>query len=144
MTARRFRIGDLAAACGITRDALRYYERLGLLTPSDRTNGGFREYDATAIDRVRFIKQAQAQGLSIKEIRELTAYREQPGRARCARVRDLLSRKLVELAERRKELDAFSRSLRHYKAMCEQSLARTDDADCPVVDDLAKSPARRR
>jgi DNA-binding transcriptional MerR regulator len=144
MTAQRLRIGDVAAACGITRDALRYYERQGLLVRPRRTAGGFREYDAATIDRIRFIKQAQAQGLSIKEIRELTSYQEQPGRARCRRVHDLLARKLQELDERRRELDAFAASLRSYKAMCEQTLAGTTDADCPVVDDLVKPRAERR
>jgi DNA-binding transcriptional MerR regulator len=144
MTAQRLRIGDLAAACGITRDALRYYERQGLLTRPRRTSGGFREYEPAAIDRIRFIKQAQAQGLSIKEIRELTSYQEQPGRGRCKRVHDLLARKIQELEVRRRELDAFSASLRSYKAMCEQSLARQPDADCPVVDDLLKPGVGRR
>ena len=46
MTMGLMRIGKLAAASGVTRDALRYYERLGLLPPSPRTAGGFREYDA--------------------------------------------------------------------------------------------------
>ena len=144
MTTQRLRIGDLAAACGITRDALRYYERQGLLTRPRRTSGGFREYEPAAIDRIRFIKQAQAQGLSIKEIRELTSYQEQPGRGRCKRVHDLLARKIQELEVRRRELDAFSASLRSYKAMCEQSLAGQPDADCPVVDDLLKPGVGRR
>lgn len=45
MNGRPMRIGELAAASGLTRDALRYYERQGLLPRSRRTTGGFREYD---------------------------------------------------------------------------------------------------
>jgi MerR family copper efflux transcriptional regulator len=67
MTSRALRIGELAAASGLTRDALRYYERRGLLPRSRRTTGGFREYDGSAVDRVRFIKQAQAHGLSLSD-----------------------------------------------------------------------------
>jgi hypothetical protein len=64
MTTRPLRIGAPADASGLTRDALRYYERQGLLPRSHRTSGGFREYDGSAVDRVRFIKQAQAHGLT--------------------------------------------------------------------------------
>jgi DNA-binding transcriptional MerR regulator len=66
MTSRPLRIGELAES-GLTRDALRYYERQGLLPRARRTVGGFREYDGSAVDRVRFIKQAQAHGLTLRE-----------------------------------------------------------------------------
>lgn len=144
MSSKPLRIGELSAETGLSRDALRYYERQGLLTRPRRTSGGFREYDPTTVDRIRFIKQAQAQGLSIREIRELTSYQEQGSRGRCKRVRDLLGRKIQELDERRRELDAFSASLRAYLAMCDKTLAGKSDADCPVVEDLFKPRGGRR
>ena len=82
MNARPLRIGELAAASGLTRDALRYYERQGLLPRSRRTSGGFREYDGGAVDRVRFIKQAQAHGLTLREIRDLVSHQSDAGRTR--------------------------------------------------------------
>ncbi len=64
------RIGELAAATQVTRDTLRYYERLGLLTTPTRTSGGFfRLYGHEAPEQVRFVKQAQALGLELSEIR---------------------------------------------------------------------------
>lgn len=50
-----YQIGELAARSGITRDALRYYERLGLVQAPQRTRGGFRVYPAETLDRLGFI-----------------------------------------------------------------------------------------
>src|SRR5712691_3591575 len=101
-TAQRptYQIGELAARSGLTADTLRYYERLGLLSPPERTSGGFRVYPATALNRLRFIKQAQTVGLSLQEIRDLVSYTDRGGLKRCQRVRDLLGRKLADLNAR--------------------------------------------
>lgn len=136
---RTLRIGELAAASGLTRDALRYYERQGLLPRSNRTSGGFRVYDATAVDRIHFIKQAQSHGLTLKEIRDLVSYQSNGGPGRCRRVRNLLAKKLAELDRRRRELDAFTRTLAEYLEMCDQALERTADVDCPVVENLGQT-----
>lgn len=141
MTTRALRIGELAAASGLTRDALRYYERQGLLPRARRTSGGFREYDGAAVDRVRFIKQAQAHGLTLREIRDLVSHQSDAGRTRCRHVRDLLARKLEQLEARRGELDAFCNTLHEYLAMCDRALEARTAVDCPVVENLGR---RRR
>jgi MerR family Zn(II)-responsive transcriptional regulator of zntA len=138
---RPLRIGDLARASGLTRDALRYYERKGLLPRSARTSGGFRQYEATALNRIRFIKQAQAHGLTLREIRELVRQEAGAGRIRCRRVRDLLARKLTELDARRRELDAFAATVREYLAMCNRALDGSSPVQCPVVESLTQAEA---
>ncbi|HEX6464116.1 MAG TPA: MerR family transcriptional regulator [Vicinamibacterales bacterium] len=140
MTGRPLRIGELAAASGLTRDALRYYERQGLLPRSRRTSGGFREYDRVAVDRIRFIKQAQAHGLTLREIRNLVSHQSDAGRTRCRHVRDLLARKLEQLEARRRELDAFCETLQRYLEMCDRALQTRTTADCPVVENLGERP----
>lgn len=67
------RIGAMASASGLTPDAIRYYERLGLVPNPPRTDGGFRVYPPDTVARLRFIKQAQKLGLDLREIRELLA-----------------------------------------------------------------------
>jgi len=138
MNARPLRIGELAAASGLTRDALRYYERQGLLPRSRRTSGGFREYDGGAVDRVRFIKQAQAHGLTLREIRDLVSHQSDAGRTRCRHVRDLLAHKLEQLEGRRRELDAFCKTLQQYLEMCDRALEARTTVDCPVVENLGQ------
>lgn len=132
------RIGELASVSGLTRDALRYYERQGLLPRSRRTVGGFREYDEGTVERVRFIKQAQAHGLTLREIRDLVSHQSDAGRTRCTHVRDLLARKLEQLEARRHELASFSNTLHQYLEMCNRALAARTPVDCPVVENLGQ------
>ena len=142
MTPRGLRIGELAAASGITRDALRYYERQGLLPRSRRTTGGFREYDGASVDRVRFIKQAQSHGLTLREIRDLVRHQSDAGRTRCRHVRELLARKLTQLDTRRRELDAFHETLHAYLQMCDRALEGRAGVECPVVENLGQPKAK--
>ena len=99
------RIGDLAARAGVTAKALRFYEQAGLLPPPARTAAGYRDYDATALARLRFVKAAQAAGLSLAEIREVLALREAQGPP-CEHVAALLDRHAAELDARIAELHA--------------------------------------
>ena len=137
-----FRIGEVSAASGVSRDALRYYEKLGLLPQSHRSSGGFRQYDRGVVDRIRFVRQAQAHGLTLREIRELVSHQSDAGRVRCRHVRDLLVRKVTEMEARRRELNAFCRTLREYQRMCDRALARSTDVECPVVENLGRKHTR--
>jgi hypothetical protein len=65
-----YRIGEIAQHAGVSVPAVRYYERLGLLVKALRTDSGSRRYPAEAIERIRFVKQAQANGFTLAEIRE--------------------------------------------------------------------------
>jgi DNA-binding transcriptional MerR regulator len=141
-TKTALRIGELSAASGVTRDALRYYEKLGLLPRSHRSSGGFRQYDRISIDRVRFVKQAQEHGLTLREIRDLIGHQSDANRVRCRHVRDLLARKVAQMEARRRELNAFCRTLRDYQRLCDQALARSTDVECPVVENLGRKRAR--
>ncbi len=133
--ATRLHIKDAAAACGVSPDALRYYERLGLLPRAPRTSGGFRVYGPEVAARVAFIRQARALGLTLREIRDIVGADRGGGIARCRRVRDLLTRHLGELDERLAALRALRRTLAASLARCEEVL-RTQGDECPVVDTL--------
>lgn len=133
------RIGELATRSGVTPDALRYYERLGLIPHARRTAGGFRVYGPDAQDRIRFIKQAQAHGLSLADIRELLAFRDRGGRERCRHVQRLLGTKIAELDSQLVQLQEFRRTLKSYVDQCQQTLSGTSEADCPVVAQLGRS-----
>jgi DNA-binding transcriptional MerR regulator len=66
-------IGALAKAAGVGIDTVCYYERAGLVAPSDRLASGCRRYSRVEVSRLRFIRRAQAPGFSLREIRELLA-----------------------------------------------------------------------
>src|SRR5690349_9900816 len=107
-------IGELAAQCGLTPDTLRYYERRGIIAPATRTSGGFRVYGVDAIERLRFIKQAQRQGLTLAEIRELVQLDTRQSVGQCRQVRGLLERKVADLDTRLTELQELRRTLGGY------------------------------
>ena len=139
-----FRIGELSAQSGLSRDALRYYERLGLMPRARRTSGGFRLYPPGTLDRIRFIKQAQLHGLTLREIRELLGFQDRRGRERCRQVQNLLTRKLGDVDARLQQLQEFRHTLRDYLSQCERALGRATDEDCPVVRDLSAEPSPKR
>lgn len=91
-------VSKLADQAGTSPDTLRYYERIGLLPEPDRSASGYRLYDEGAVERVRFIKQAQRFGLRLDEIGELLDIRQR-GLCPCGRTRRLLEEKVAELDE---------------------------------------------
>lgn len=145
--AQTFQIGELAARSGMTPDALRYYKRFGLLPSARRTAGGFRIYPAAALATLRFIKQSQALGLSLQEIRELVRHQDESGVKRCLQVRDLLQAKLADLDSKLAEMRNFRTTLTKYLAACERELAqparaggRKTEPCCPVIETLGAKP----
>ena len=101
------RIGELARRTGKSVAALRYYEQVGLLDPSQRTEAGYRDYPPQTEKRVRFIASAQERGFSLREIKAVLALSD-TGRAPCAGVVrvaykkvERLDRRIAQLQERR-------------------------------------------
>lgn len=90
------RIGELAASAGVPVKTLRYWEQVGVLEPPSRTPSGYREYSTAVADQVRFVRSAQAVGLSLEQIRGIISLRSR-GVTPCRHVQALLQRQLDEL-----------------------------------------------
>lgn len=69
---KQMKIGEFANQLGVSTDTLRYYEKHNLLTPSSRTEAGYRDYDKAALKQMKFILRAKNVGFSLLEIRELS------------------------------------------------------------------------
>lgn len=123
-------IGRLAVESGVSRDALRYYEREGLLAPSAKTKAGYRLYGADAVRRIRFIQHAQRCGFTLAEIHELLALR-QTGDAWCADVRQRAIEKRRQLAVKIRAMLAMSAALDEMIAECIDGSRAVDD--CPIL-----------
>lgn len=131
MSQSGIRIGDLAKGAGVTVDTVRFYERRRLLPRAPRSGGGFRLFEPEAVERIRFIKQAQELGLTLDEIKHLLAT---GGAEECGRVRDLLSKKIGALDSKMKSMKAFRRTLARHLSACEVELqTHGDSACCPVM-----------
>ncbi|WP_081979064.1 MerR family transcriptional regulator [Heyndrickxia ginsengihumi] len=73
-----YQIDEVAKLCGLTKRTIRYYEEIGLLSPPERTNGGFRKYSAKHLERLhQIINAREVLGISLKEIQEFIAIREE-------------------------------------------------------------------
>jgi DNA-binding transcriptional MerR regulator len=64
-------IGEVADEVGLSLRTIRYYEEIGLVTPSGRTEGGFRLYLAGDVERLRLVKALKPVGLSLETMAEL-------------------------------------------------------------------------
>jgi DNA-binding transcriptional MerR regulator len=136
------RIGDLAAAAGVSVDALRYYERRGLIRPTSRRASGYREYPPDAVGLVRFIKRAQALGFTLAEVDELVRIRGASRRTDAAlEAREVAMAKIRDIDERLRQLGALRSALAELVTACERTCgpigpAPDDGARCPIIDAL--------
>lgn len=118
-------IGKLASLSGVSTKTIRYYEGIGLVPAPQRSASGYRDYDESALDRLGFIRAAQAVGLSLGEIRGIVALRD-GGDTPCGHVLDLLRARSAELDRRIAEL----RSLRGELHRLVERAESLDPADC--------------
>ena len=112
------KIGDVSKQSGIGIEALRFYEKSGLLEKPSRTMSGYRVYDADVLERLAFIKQSQALGFSLDEIKQIIDD-ARTGKSPCAEVREIVRHRL-------EELDARMREMRRYRKELSQTLEEWD------------------
>ncbi|MGH2555545.1 MAG: heavy metal-responsive transcriptional regulator [Actinomycetota bacterium] len=118
------RIGELAAQLGLNPRTIRFYESIGVLQEPARTPSGYRDYDESDLERLRFIKLAQSLGLSLDDVREILAFRDR-GEAPCAYVRGAIDQHAEAIDRRIRELERLRTDLRRLQRLA-RSLA--DDA----------------
>lgn len=106
------KIGEVSKQSGIGIEALRFYEKSGLLDRPGRTHSGYRMYDAEVLERLSFIKQAQVLGFSLDEIKRIIA-EKRAGQSPCAGVREIVRRRLDELDERMAQMRRYRKELAH-------------------------------
>ncbi len=128
----RLTIGRLARAVGVNIQTVRYYERLNLLHPSARKPSGYRIYGEQELRRLRFIKNAQQLGFTLREITDLLGLRVR-SRVQCGAVQRKARAKLAQVEAKLKDLQALARSLRSLIQACEQG--QPTEA-CPILESL--------
>lgn len=128
------KIGELATRTGISTKTARYYESIGLLAEPDRTPSGYRDYDEAAVERVRFVRDAQATGLTLAEIASVLELKD-AGSTSCRHTTDLLHRHLADLDEQIRRLTDARRELTELaqRAADLDPAACTDPNRCQVI-----------
>ncbi|HVT60723.1 MAG TPA: heavy metal-responsive transcriptional regulator [Thermoanaerobaculia bacterium] len=123
------RIGELAAAAGISPDTVRHYERAGLLPRAPRSANGYREFPDVTLERLRVVRAALAVGFTVEELSRVLRERERGG-APCRAVRELAASKLTEVVRQERELRELRRTL----------TALLEDWDARLADQPAGTP----
>lgn len=127
MSPQSFFIGELAERTGVSADTIRYYEDEGVLPEPRRSDTGYRLYDEGTVERLRFVRQAQALGLRLEEIAEILALVEERGLDPCSHVEARLRERLAQVEERMRDLDALRERLR---AALRRAEAAPGEGDC--------------
>ena len=122
-------IGKVATLSGTTPDALRFYEREGLIVPSKGSNG-YRRYGDDALHRLNFIKHAQLCGFTLAEIREMLLLRKQDS-ACCNDMRSLTIEKKLQLEQKIRMLQTMSRALDGLIEACTKDNQPLEE--CPIL-----------
>ena len=137
--AAQLTIGRLARKVGVNVQTIRYYERLRLLDSSMRTPAGYRLYSQEGEQRLRFIKNAQTLGFTLREIDELLALRK----TSTAHSRDMQKRiraKLTQVESKLGDLQALARALKRLIRACQVG---RPTGHCPILMSLEETGRRR-
>jgi len=116
--------GELSRLAGISTDTLRHYERLGVLPKPPRTNGGYRDYPANSLERVRLIQSALKVGFSLPELVTILRMRDR-GEVPCDKVRAIAGHKLQEVEQQINDLLGTRDQLKRILKDWDDRLART-------------------
>lgn len=130
----QYTITQLARAAEVPTTTVRYYERIGLLQPEDRSYGNYRLYTDESVHRLRFIRAAQATGFTLDNIRALLGDSGQ--HPCCGDVQQVIEQRLADIDRRLKDMRRLQRVLKRALKTCQESDAR---ARCHVVDGLRQS-----
>ncbi|MDJ1168446.1 MerR family DNA-binding protein [Roseofilum sp. BLCC_M154] len=132
-----FQVGEVSRTLGINPQTLYFYERIGLIPPPERTPAGYRLFSQSDMERLAFIVQVKALGLSLDEIKDIVALKD--GRSlTCQAVHERLCKKLNEIEQQIQQLQALHNQLTPLVKYCAQNLDITD-RECIVLDTAYKT-----
>jgi DNA-binding transcriptional MerR regulator len=135
-------IGEIAVRSGVPAKTIRFWEEQRVLPEPSRTPAGYRVYDSSTVERLTFVRRAQAAGFTLDQIRQVLDIGDS-GSAPCKHVSDLIGGRLAEVDARIDELEATRDHLRFLA----QRAARQDPAECHGYCSIlqpAPAPARQR
>jgi MerR family transcriptional regulator, repressor of the yfmOP operon len=137
--ATSFTIEQVAAQTGLTKRTLRYYEEVGLLPPTGRTEGNYRRYTQDDIQRLERIKSLRnLLGFSLADIRELLQAEDERDQIRVA------YRQETEAATKISHLEHVDELIRHQLQLVEQKIAGLEQMRESLLKSLESHERKRR
>ena len=126
-------IGSVAKESGVSIKTIRYYEELGLLTASGRTEGRFRLFNSEVLARLNFIKRAQSLGLSLLEIKEFLDVHDE-GNLPCEHIKAKLQDKATAIDEQIQQLLILRQELSGLLSGWQMTPASSEQTICPIIE----------
>lgn len=125
-------ISELAEKCGVNKETIRYYERVGLLKEPSRTNAGYRIYSEEIFNRIKFIKRIQGLGFTLSEISTLLGILDKDDE-RCKDMNNYVTDKIKEVQMKIKDLKRIEEMLFKLKERCPNDKSMYK---CPIIESL--------
>lgn len=126
------KIGDLSKATGTKVETIRFYEKIGLMPPPERTSGNYRLYTEAHLRRLNFVRHARELGFEIAEIRSLLELSDKPAND-CAAVDEIATTHLRAVEAKIARLEALRDELTRMISVCRGGQV----ASCRVMEALA-------
>ena len=140
MKAAALKIGELAKATASQCETIRYYEREKLLPAPARTDGNYRLYDQTHVERLTFIRHCRALDMSLDEIRALLIFYDSPAQD-CGGANAVIDAHIEGVSRRIRELNGLRRQLQQLRALCTRGCVARN---CQMLHELGVPAARPR
>ncbi|ACC80360.1 heavy metal-responsive transcriptional regulator [Nostoc sp. UCD121] len=128
-------IGQVTDISGIPIRTIRYYESLGLIKSSRRTEGGFRQFSLDVLTRLAFIKRAQNLGLSLEEIGNILQVYDQ-GQAPCGEIKEKLQDKLLQIDRQIDQLLTLRSEIKGLLSGWKNIGDQYEDTICPIIQNI--------
>ena len=127
-----YHISELAEKCGVNKETIRYYERVGLLLEPSRTNAGYRIFSNESVNRIKFIKRMQDLGFTLAEITKLLGVVDNDDE-RCADMYNFVVKKIEEVQMKIRDLKRIEQMLLNLKESCPNDKILYE---CPIIETL--------
>jgi DNA-binding transcriptional MerR regulator len=128
------RIGELAKKTGLSIDAIRFYEKSGLIKGPERSEGGYREFNKDAVAAIEFISHCRSLDIPIAEIKKLLNVRSGSAKS-CREANEVVDAQLIVLRDRIKELKQLEKTLSDIRSVCNSELA---PEKCEIIRSIQK------
>jgi len=126
---KSMKIGEVSKLSGTRIETIRFYEKEGLLLEPERRPSGYRQYDASTVERLEYIRQSKELGFTLAEIRELLEL-SFVSQSCCDHIRQRADAKIADIESKIRTLQQMKRSLGKIVAQCRNK----NSADsCPLV-----------
>ncbi|MBM7571911.1 MerR family transcriptional regulator [Aquibacillus albus] len=129
-------IGEVAKRSQVTKDTIRYYERLGLIPEPTRTDAGYRTYAEEIVERLSFIKRMKELGFTLKEIDKLLGVVDKD-QAKCSDVIEFSKEKLIDVQDKIRDLQNVEKMLMDLQTCC-GSPNETGIYECEIIETTLK------